>query len=179
MSKDALTPEQRQNLVATAIAAGGTLQFGVVHMQPGAIETFAREIMRRANDFRDQQRGSPSSLYTEGRDKDGRVTVRGTRTSADPSGDHMLMDGFITLEQAHRLRGVPVAHKLGSLYVVARKPETFDADSAANLGWKPPPAEIVAGMAAAIHAQESAKPAGLTKEAYEGFGFGPGYENKP
>ncbi|MNK79171.1 hypothetical protein D3C87_988330 [compost metagenome] len=138
---DKLTPEQLQNLVATAISAGGRLQFGVVAMQPGAIETFAREIQRRTADFYNNQRTNPSSLYTEGRDVDGRVVLRGTRTSADPSGDHMLMDGFLTMEQAHRIRGVPIAHKLGSLYVVAKKPETFDADAVENLAWRAPSAE--------------------------------------
>lgn len=139
-TQDRLTPEQQQSLVATAISAGGRLQFGAVSMQPGAIETFAREIMRRANDFRDRQRSSPSTLYTEGRDAEGRVVLRGSRSSADPGGDHMLMDGFLTLEQAHRLRGVPIAHKLGTLYVTARKPETFDADEQACLAWRPPEA---------------------------------------
>lgn len=144
--KDKLTEDQRRNLVATAISAGGTMQFGVVAMQPGALEAFAREIVRRANDFRDKQRSDPSNLYTEGRDKDGRVVLRGSRSSADPGGDHMLMDGFLTLEQAHRLRGVPVAHKLGSLYVTAKKPETFDADAQACLAWKPPVKEEAPGQ---------------------------------
>lgn len=140
MSKDTITDTERQNLVATALQAGGTLQFGTVAMQPKALETYTREIVRRTTDAIGQQRSHPSLLYTEGRDAEGRVVLRGTRTSADPNGDHMLMDAFLTLEQAHRIRGVDVAYQLGSLYVVSRKPETFDADQAAAAVQQPKPA---------------------------------------
>lgn len=139
MTKDTITDQERQNLVATALNAGGKLQFGVVSLAPGALETYTREIVRRTTDAIAQQRGQPSSLWVEGRDGDGRVVLRGGQASADPQGDHMLMDGFLTLEQAHRIRGVDIAYQLGSLYVVSRKPATFDEDAVAAALQTPKP----------------------------------------
>lgn len=63
-------------------------------------------------------------------DAEGKRTVSGARTSFDPAFDLNLMTGFLELEQACRLRGVPIdKHKLGALWVTSNEPNPESTDN--------------------------------------------------
>lgn len=79
-----------------------------------------------------KRRGEPEKvtnmLCTQGYDADGKKVVYGARSSSDPRGDEHLMSGFLELEQAHRLRNVPIPkHKLGALWLSSVEPQPATA----------------------------------------------------
>lgn len=73
---------------------------------------------------RNLARHTKSTLVTVGYDADGKRVVSSSRSTQDPSGDHDMMEAFLELEQAYRLRSVEIkGHKLGSLWVTSTPPE--------------------------------------------------------
>lgn len=79
-----------------------------------------------------------NALATFGFDKDGKQVMQCLRSSFDPSGDHYMMQAFLELEQAYRLRSVEIkGHKIGSLWVTSNPPEAegfVDRDFTTQVG---------------------------------------------
>lgn len=79
-----------------------------------------------------------NALATFGFDKDGKQVMQCLRSSFDPSGDHDMMQAFLELEQAYRLRSVEIkGHKIGSLWVTSNPPEAegfVDRDFTTQVG---------------------------------------------
>ena len=63
-----------------------------------------------------------ASIRWAGFDDIGMPMGHGTRSSSNPSEDMSLMVGFLELNDAYRLRGVPMRHKLGSLWLTSDVP---------------------------------------------------------
>lgn len=70
-------------------------------------------------------------LFIRAVNPDGTPSTSCSMTSSDPARDAFLMESFLTLEQAVRLRKVSITHKLGEVWVTDRNIGSMQEQSAA------------------------------------------------